>query len=130
VEHVQTQLFYFDERAEAGEGRLARPKFRYTGSVSFGYDDNILQTPTNSPGTPDTVVTVVGTLTLFVCCYDTISFVRSRNGMYLCTIQLIVPESQEFFLQDFVQDFLQDSNDGQESCKKKSAQNPGIFLLR
>jgi len=43
----------------AGEGRLARPKFRYTGSVSFGYDDNVLQTPTNSPGTPDTVVTVV-----------------------------------------------------------------------
>ena len=43
----------------AGEGRLARPKFRYTGSLSFGYDDNILQTPTNSPGTPDTVVTVV-----------------------------------------------------------------------
>ena len=39
----------------AGEGRLARPKFRYTGSVSFGYDDNVFQTPTNS-GTPDQVV--------------------------------------------------------------------------
>ena len=42
----------------AGEGRLARPRFRYTGSVSFGYDDNVFQAPTNS-GSPDTVVTVL-----------------------------------------------------------------------
>ena len=42
----------------AGEGRLARPKFRYTGSVSFGYDDNVFQAPTDS-GTPDRVVTVL-----------------------------------------------------------------------
>ncbi len=42
----------------AGEGRLARPRFRYTSSVSFGYDDNVFQTPTDS-GSPDTVVTVL-----------------------------------------------------------------------
>lgn len=36
----------------AGEGRLARPRFRYTVSVSSGYDDNTLQTPTKSEGTP------------------------------------------------------------------------------
>lgn len=42
----------------AGEGRLARPRFRYTGSVSFGYDDNIFQAPTDSRS-PDTVVTVL-----------------------------------------------------------------------
>ena len=42
----------------AGEGRLARPRFRYTGSVSFGYDDNVFQSPTN-PDTADTVVTVL-----------------------------------------------------------------------
>ncbi len=41
----------------AGEGRLARPKFRYTGSLQFGYDDNIFQAPTNS-ATQDIVVTV------------------------------------------------------------------------
>ena len=43
----------------AGEGRLARPRFRYTGSVSFGYDDNVRQTPTHSEGTPDIVVEVL-----------------------------------------------------------------------
>ena len=43
----------------AGEGRLARPRFRYTGSVQFGYDDNVFQAPTNSGGTPDMVVTVL-----------------------------------------------------------------------
>ena len=42
----------------AGEGRLARPKFRYTGSVSFGYDDNVFQAPTNSVN-PDAEVTVL-----------------------------------------------------------------------
>lgn len=45
----------------AGEGRLARPRFRYTGSVSFGYDDNVLQAPSNSEGTPDVVVEVLDT---------------------------------------------------------------------
>lgn len=56
----------------AGEGRLARPRFRFTGNVAVGYDDNVFQTPTNppsvpdqkvqvlvSPGTPDTTETVV-----------------------------------------------------------------------
>ena len=42
----------------AGEGRLARPRFRYTGSVSFGYDDNVFQSPNNG-ASPDTVVTVL-----------------------------------------------------------------------
>ena len=31
----------------AGEGRLARPRFSFSGSLSLGYDDNVLQTPTN-----------------------------------------------------------------------------------
>lgn len=46
----------------AGEGRLARPRFRYTGSVSFGYDDNVFQAPTNSEGTPDMVLEVLDSL--------------------------------------------------------------------
>ncbi len=37
----------------AGEGRLARPRFRYNVSLSFGYDDNTQQTPTTTTGTPD-----------------------------------------------------------------------------
>ena len=45
----------------AGQGRLARPRFRYTGSVSFGYDDNILQAPSNSEGSPDIVIEVAET---------------------------------------------------------------------
>jgi Putative beta-barrel porin 2 len=43
----------------AGAGRLARPKFRYTGAISFGYDDNVQQAPTNSAGVPDVVVEVL-----------------------------------------------------------------------
>ena len=38
-------------RLTAGEGRLARPLFRFTGSAGVGYDDNVLQTPTRSPST-------------------------------------------------------------------------------
>lgn len=54
-----------------GEGRLARPKFRYHGNVSMGYDDNVFQTPTHgqsqrpqkidvleTPGTPEQTVFV------------------------------------------------------------------------
>jgi opacity protein-like surface antigen len=48
-----------------GEGRLARPKFRFTSSVSFGYDDNVFQTPTDSakgiPSQTFEVITDVGT---------------------------------------------------------------------
>jgi hypothetical protein len=40
----------------SGEGRLARPKFETRVSTSIGFDDNLFQTPTNSQGTPDTVV--------------------------------------------------------------------------
>lgn len=36
-----------------GEGRLARPRFRYSASMSLGFDDNILQVPTNSVGVPE-----------------------------------------------------------------------------
>ncbi|MCE9611059.1 MAG: outer membrane beta-barrel protein [Chthoniobacter sp.] len=43
----------------AGEGRLARPRFRYTGTVSFGYDDNVFQAPSNNEGSPDVVVQVL-----------------------------------------------------------------------
>lgn len=43
----------------AGEGRLARPRFRYTGTISFGYDDNVFQAPNNSAGSPDVVIEVL-----------------------------------------------------------------------
>jgi len=42
-----------------GEGRLARPRFRTTLTVSQGYDDNVFQTPTNAKGTPDQEVKVL-----------------------------------------------------------------------
>jgi hypothetical protein len=42
-----------------GEGRLARPRFRTTLNVSQGYDDNVFQTPTNAPGTPDQEIRVL-----------------------------------------------------------------------
>ena len=52
-----------------GQGRLARPRFRYKVTVSQGYDDNVLQTPDDpqrfpdqfvlvDPGTPDSVAFV------------------------------------------------------------------------
>ncbi len=31
---------------------IGRPRFRYTASVQIGFDDNVLQTPTNSPWRP------------------------------------------------------------------------------
>jgi len=43
-------------RLTAGEGRLARPLFRFTGSVGVGYDDNVFQTPTRAPSVPQQVV--------------------------------------------------------------------------
>ena len=64
-----------------GQGRLARPRFRYKVTVSQGYDDNVLQTPNDpqrfpdqqilvDPGTPDTVTfvpvtTIVGYVPTF-----------------------------------------------------------------
>lgn len=59
-----------------GQGRLARPRFRYRVTVSQGYDDNVLQTPDDpqefpdqqvlvDPGTPDTVTFVPVTTTRF-----------------------------------------------------------------
>jgi Putative beta-barrel porin 2 len=43
-------------RLTAGEGRLARPLYRFTASLGVGYDDNVLQTPTRTPSVPATVV--------------------------------------------------------------------------
>lgn len=44
----------------AGEGRLARPRFRFTSSLSFGYDDNVFQTPTDAAkGLPSQTVEVL-----------------------------------------------------------------------
>ncbi len=43
----------------AGQGRLARPKFRTNVSLSQGYDDNVLATPTKSEGLPDQVFEVL-----------------------------------------------------------------------
>ena len=59
-----------------GQGRLARPRFRYKVTVSQGYDDNVLQTPDDpqkipdqqvlvEPGTPDTVRFVPVTTTTY-----------------------------------------------------------------
>jgi hypothetical protein len=43
-------------RLTAGEGRLARPLYRFTATLGVGYDDNILQTPTRSPSVPATAI--------------------------------------------------------------------------
>jgi hypothetical protein len=62
---------------KGGEGRLARPKFRFNINLAQGYDDNVLQTPDDplelpdqvvviDPGTPDTVVFVPVTRTVYV----------------------------------------------------------------
>ena len=42
-----------------GEGRLARPRFRFTGNISIGYDDNVFQTPTHPASTPEQKVNVL-----------------------------------------------------------------------
>ena len=49
------------ETLTVGVGRLARPRFRYTGSISVGFDDNIFQTPTDSQEIPEQVVEVIVT---------------------------------------------------------------------
>lgn len=59
-----------------GQGRLARPRFRFKVTTSQGYDDNVLQTPDDprripdqqvlvDPGTPDTVTFVPVTTTTY-----------------------------------------------------------------
>ncbi len=42
----------------AGMGRLARPRYVFTGTAQFGYDDNVLQTPTAQLGIPAKFQTV------------------------------------------------------------------------
>lgn len=44
-----------------GEGRLARPRFRFSGNVSVGYDDNVFQTPTHPQSIPEQKVQVLET---------------------------------------------------------------------
>jgi hypothetical protein len=44
-----------------GEGRLARPRFRFSGNISAGYDDNVFQTPTHGPSSPAQKVEVLET---------------------------------------------------------------------
>jgi hypothetical protein len=46
----------------AGEGRLARPRFEFSGNVSLGYDDNVFQTPTHPLVQPDQKVLVLKSL--------------------------------------------------------------------
>ena len=41
-----------------GQGRLARPRFRYTVTTSQGFDDNVLQTPDEEQRFPDQVVLI------------------------------------------------------------------------
>lgn len=47
------------ETFTVGEGRLARPRFRFTGNISVGYDDNVFQTPTHPQGVPARTVEVL-----------------------------------------------------------------------
>lgn len=47
------------ESYSPGIGRLARPRFRFTGSVAVGFDDNIFGTPTKQQEFPEQRVTVV-----------------------------------------------------------------------
>lgn len=42
-----------------GQGRLARPRFRFSGAVAIGYDDNIFSTPTKQQEFPDQTVEVL-----------------------------------------------------------------------
>jgi hypothetical protein len=42
-----------------GEGRLARPHFRFSGTVALGYDDNVLSTPTHGLSVPTQKVDVL-----------------------------------------------------------------------
>jgi hypothetical protein len=44
-----------------GQGRLARPTFRYNGSVTFGLDDNVFATPFNAETVPAVTQEVVVT---------------------------------------------------------------------
>jgi hypothetical protein len=46
------------EQFTVGIGRLARPRFRVSASVSQGYDDNIFQTPTHGFSTPAETIPV------------------------------------------------------------------------
>jgi len=71
----------------AGQGRLARPRFRYTANLAVGYDDNALQSPTTplpeqvilvDPGTPDTIEPVFET-----------RFIRGGGGVLIPT-QVVV----------------------------------------
>jgi hypothetical protein len=41
-----------------GQGRLARPHFRFSGNIAVGYDDNVFQTPTHAQGVPTQKVQV------------------------------------------------------------------------
>jgi len=43
----------------AGQGRLARQRYVWTGTAQIGYDDNILQTPTAQQGSPAVVTEVL-----------------------------------------------------------------------
>ena len=59
-----------------GQGRLARPRFRYKVTVGQGYDDNVLQTPDDPQQIPDQVVLVdPGTA-------DTVTFVPVTTTTY------------------------------------------------
>lgn len=44
-----------------GEGRLARPKFRFSGNIAVGYDDNVFTTPTHGVSVPTQKVEVLQT---------------------------------------------------------------------
>ena len=49
------------ETLSPGFGRLAKPRFRFTGSVSVGFDDNVFGSPTNGLSIPDRKVEVLVT---------------------------------------------------------------------
>ena len=72
-----------------GQGRLARPRFRFKVTTSQGYDDNVLQTPDNpqrapdqqvlvTPGTRETVTFIPVTTTTYQQAFAGVNFVYAR----------------------------------------------------
>ncbi len=83
-----------------GQGRLARPRFRFQVTASQGYDDNVLQAPDDpqrfpdqrvqvDPGTPDTVTFVPVTTTTFEQAFAAGGLIYTRP-VTTTTIQRVV----------------------------------------
>lgn len=88
-----------------GQGRLARPRFRFTVTASQGYDDNVLQSPDDpqripdqqvlvDPGTPDTVTFVPVTTTTFEQAFAAGGLIYTRP-VTTTTIQPVVTRGRD-----------------------------------